>query len=255
MREITLAITHHNRYWFLLECIDDVLHDERIREIVIVDDCSTDGSYEKLTAHFASNPKVKIFRNETNLDCYRNKREAIAKSTSDWVILFDSDNVITKAYLDALYRIESWDPRVIYCPDFAQPHFDYTAFADRLIDRHQLRRIYDADPPIPPLSVRRRTIRVPPPANGSVRYGTLLNTCNYFVFRPGYLEVWDGSVDPHTADTIYQAYNWLKSGRSVFVVPGLRYHHRIHEESHYKKNKHLTGNFLFEVEQKLKALV
>jgi len=77
---------------------------------------------------------------------------------------------------------------------------------------------------------------------------------NYFVNRTQYLRVWDGSVNPYTADSLYQNYNWFKSGNKMFVVPGMTYMHRIHQGSHYILNNHKTGNFYQETEQKLKEL-
>lgn len=42
---ITLALTHWNRFDMLCESFAQVIDDERIGEIVIVDDHSDDGSY------------------------------------------------------------------------------------------------------------------------------------------------------------------------------------------------------------------
>src|SRR4051812_27159120 len=99
---ISLALTHYNRFQFLTECIEQIKDDPRIGEIVISDDASTDDSYNRLALRYAADEKIKLFRNETNLDCYANKREAVYQCRSAWVILFDSDNILTKEYLDVI---------------------------------------------------------------------------------------------------------------------------------------------------------
>lgn len=273
MNHVSLAITHFNRYELLLECVSKVIDDPRIGEIVISDDASTDGSYDRLMHHFLDNPKVRLFRNTQNLDCYANKRQAVERATLDWVILFDSDNVLPVSYLDILYSLPKWEEDVAYCPDFAEPCFDYQHLVGNVFHRSNVaewisvsserasrlrkpnslpypRRSPPARTRFVPLNPRSRSVT----SNRPSGLNTALNTCNYFIHRRGYLEVWDGSVDPHTADSIYQNFNWLKSGKKIVIVKGLRYFHRMHDDSHYKNNLHLTGGFAREVELKLKAL-
>jgi len=228
---ISLVLTHYNRFDYLLECVAQVLSDPRIGEIVISDDCSTDGSYERIREHFKDVEKVKIFRNEENQDCYRNKATAMSKATLDWAILFDSDNILTPAFLDVLYLIPVWDSDIVYCPEWAEPHFDYRAFVGVVVSKTNVAHMM-----------------------AHKHFGTVLNTCNYFVHRQSYLSVWDASVNPHTSDSIYQMYNWFRSGKKLVVQGRLRYFHRVHEHSHFKKNNHKTGDFHLKVENKLKSL-
>lgn len=232
MRQISLAITTFNRFEMVMESFAKVVEDPRIKEIVISDDCSTDGSYEKLQTVAASCPKIVLHRNPRNLDCYFNKAKAVARATSEWLVLLDSDNAITGKYLDSLYSLDRWDPHTIYCPDFAEPHFDYSAFGGLSINRANVARHMDER-----------------------NFLALLNTCNYFVPRGGYLQVWNGNVNPYTSDSIFHALNWLRAGKRLEIVEGLRYRHRIHDGSHYKLNVHKTGNFADWVNQNLKALV
>ena len=99
---LSFCVTTYNRFNLTIQSFEKILDDERVSEIVISDDCSTDGSYEKLVDFFKGNEKVKIFRNERNVDCYVNKRIAIELATNKWCILGDSDNVFTKDYLDKI---------------------------------------------------------------------------------------------------------------------------------------------------------
>jgi hypothetical protein len=68
------------------------------------------------------------------------------------------------------------------------------------------------------------------------------------------LKVWDGSVDPVTADSIYFNYCWLAAGNKILITPKLQYLHRVHDQSHYVNNVNRTNGFDVMVEQKLKEL-
>lgn len=232
MKPVSLVIPHFNRFDFLLECVQHVIGDPRVTEICISDDHSTDGSYEKLVEWASKDRfKVNLFRNSKNQDCYRNKFMGVCAASSNWVILFDDDNIIGKDYIDTLFALPVWDEETVYCPEFAQPHFDYRAFSGLTVTRKNVASF------------------MPRP-----HFATALNTANYFFYRPNWVKVWNGALDPHTADSIYQAYRLLQGGQKLYITPGLQYFHRVHEGSHYKRNVHKTGRFAREVEIYLKDL-
>lgn len=231
MRKIALCLTTYNRYELLLESFQQVLYDDRIAEIIISDDCSTDGSYERLKDFVKNKPKIKLYQNDFNLDCYFNKRKAIDHATCDWCIIGDSDNVFTKDYLDKIFAIPEWDEHTIYQPSFAKPHFDFRKYEGMTFTKKNIAEHFDK----PMVS-------------------TMLNAMNYLVNKYTFEQAWQGNVDPHTADSIFQNYNHLAAGGSIFVVPGLTYEHRVHDGSHYKNNVHLTGDFYEDVENKIREL-
>jgi hypothetical protein len=68
------------------------------------------------------------------------------------------------------------------------------------------------------------------------------------------MKVWQPDIDPHTADSLLQNYNWFNAGNKMLVVPGLTYFHRVHDGSHYKQNVHKTGNLYEELIEKIKEL-
>jgi glycosyltransferase involved in cell wall biosynthesis len=230
---ISLCLTTYNRTDLLFESFQQVIDDDRISEIVIVDDHSPMEVFNTIHEHTKDIPKVKLYRNEKNLDCYRNKREAVSKATNEWVIIFDSDNIMTKGYVD---RVSSLDwvghKGVVYQPSFSKPHFDFRRYEAQVVNRSYVAYLMN---------------------DGT--FQTMLNAMNYFVNRDEYLRVWDGSVDPVTSDSIFQNYNWLKAGNSIYVVPGLEYEHRVHNGSHYQNNvKRTPRGFHDSIIQKLKEL-
>lgn len=131
-RKLSLVITNYNRCDLTLKCFEDVLDDSWVDEIVIVDDHSEIEIYNKLAEAVKGMAKVKLYRNEDNLDCYANKAMAICKATNEWCILFDSDNIIRKDYISAIYG-QSWNNDTILAPVFAQYTFDYRQFEGHYI--------------------------------------------------------------------------------------------------------------------------
>ncbi len=226
---VTLAITTYNRDYMTHGSFKWVRDDPRIDEIVIVDDCSDIHIYESLQRMVDGLEKVKLYRNEKNLGCYHNKRRAVELSSNEWVILFDSDNVLRPDYLDA---IDITYPDCILSPSFAKPHFDYRGFSGEYFDSKTVKTHIDQK-----------------------NFDCIINTCNFVVNRDEYLKVFDQSIkEPWTADTLYFNYCWLKAGNTIYVVPGMEYEHLVHDRSHYKENVQKTGNFAKEIMDKLRRL-
>lgn len=229
---ITLSLTTYQRTDLLYESFRQLINDDRVSEIVIVDDCSSDEVYHTIRWQVNSIPKVKLYRNPCNQDCYRNKQIAISFASNDWVIIGDSDNIFTPEYVNSLFALDGWASKCVYQPSFAKPHFDFTAYQGKYIEQGNVHKFM-----------------------GDPTFGTMLNAMNYFVNKEEYLNVWDGSIDPVTSDSIFQNYNWLKAGNSIYVVPGLTYEHRVHDGSHYQQNFRRTQRGFHEsIVQKLKDL-
>lgn len=214
--KLSLAITTYNRYNLTVESFAQVINHPRIDDIVVLDDCSTDGSYEKLRDYFKHDPKVRVIKQANNRGMSLNKRDAVALSNNEYVILFDSDNVIEPGYIDAFFRqIESdkvVDACVIYMPDFAKPHFDYRKFAGHTF-----------------------SVAHHPPVKDNMG-NCLMNTCNYIVNRDEYVKHFEHNPDHVCTDTVWFNYLWLKTGNSFYVVPGMEYYHRVHEGSGFLEN-------------------
>lgn len=230
MEKISIAIPTYNRYELTLECFSQIIEDERVAEIVISDDASDLDLFYTLKAAVSSMPKVKLYRNISNQDCFRNKMTAISLCSSEYVCILDSDNKFGRDYLDAIYN-EEWKLEVILAPSFARPIFDYRNFSGLTIIKENINYFFDEP-----------------------MFSTALNTMNFFVNRSEYLRVWDGSVDPVTADSIWVNYCWLAAGNKIKIVEGMEYDHLVHSGSHYVNNNHRTGSFYSEVESKIRQL-
>lgn len=233
MRKVSIVIPTWQRFTMTINSFAQVLNDDRVEEVAITDDASRDYSYENLRTHFRNNPKVKLFQNERNLDCYFNKHQAMENATGEWCVLFDSDNILTTKYLDAIYAIPEWDEKTFYLPSFPRPYFDARKWSGMAITKKNVVDYIDT------------------------HLMTNLNAMNFFINREEYLKVWDGSVNPITSDSIYFSYCWLKAGNKILVTPDLEYEHFIDKggNGHYQQNSHKTVEFHKDLMQKIKQML
>ena len=92
----SIAMTTYNGIKYIPELLDSIIgQDELPDEVVIVDDCSTDGTYEYIK-EYIQNYRLNnwfIYCNDKNIGWKANFREAIKKCTSDLVFLCDQDDI------------------------------------------------------------------------------------------------------------------------------------------------------------------
>lgn len=227
---ISLAITTYNRYDLTIKSCSRVLDDPRIDDIVILDDCSTDGSFEKLVEYFKPWPHVRVLRQAKNRGMSINKANAIGYAKNEWVIILDSDNVIDQSYVNNIYA-HRWFPQRIICPSFARPNFDLRELSGNEIDSDNvasyLRGKY------------------------SDKVQILTNCCNYFLHRDTYLKTYKYNPEMKATDTAWFNYNWLAAGNNLYVAIGLEYDHLVHDRSGFLED----ANYNMAQADKLKKMM
>lgn len=211
--QISLAITTFERYDLTIKSFEKVIDDPRIDDIVLLDDCSQDGSYEKLVDYFKGYEKVRIIRQLINRGMSLNKKDAISYAKNPWVILFDSDNVISPEYIDALEAVGELSPDTIYCPDFSRDKFSYKAFSGQQFDRSNIKDLVSD-------------------SMGNV----CMNSCNYVVPRDQYLTVYWHNPEMKATDTVFFALLWLSSGNKFHIVKDMEYDHLVGPQSGFLKD-------------------
>jgi len=225
-RKISLAITSYNRDEYTISSFKNVLDDDRISEIVICDDYSDLNIFESLKSKINSLnfKKIKLHRNEQNLGSSLNKKQVVSLCENDWVIIFDSDNIIPKSYIDKIFEINEWNSNLMYLPDKASI-FDYRMFDNQTFDKYDVTE-----------KLSDRTMLC------------LLNTGNYFVNKNKYLETYKYDITVKHTDGIYFIFLWLKNDYSIYVVKDMEYIHNFHDKNGWTEN-------VIENEKKLEQLV
>lgn len=231
--KLSLCITTYQRFGMVVKSFEKIMYDSRISDIVIMDDHSTDTSYENLVDKFKGNPKVKIYRQSKNVGMAQNKRDALLMAVNPWCILLDDDNEMDRSYLDALEAVENvmQEESEIYLPGRALPNFIFDEFTNQPININNLKEFTDKR-----------------------GFGALMNCCNYVVHRDFYSQTWKPNEEIKATDTIWHAYNHLKNFGSFFVVPWMHYKHNVHPGSGFLKDVHYNMAKAKEIENLLKQL-
>lgn len=215
-RKVSVVTPFYNSIYFFEKYLSHLLTDDRIDEVIIVDDCSFPEESESLK-RMATDPKIKLFKNEENIGEFKTRIRAAEIAKNDWVIFLDGDNSITESYLDTIYSIPQWRDDVVYHPDFGNKvKIDYESLSGNYFNLSNIGRF-----------VRDRKYLM----------NMFMNTGNYFMNRKRYLEVAKpiSDIAKHAYGDIWFNYHWLRDN-SIFVVPGMKYVHRRHKHSAWKEH-------------------
>jgi glycosyltransferase involved in cell wall biosynthesis len=87
---VSAVMPVYNEAATVAKIVQVVLNQPSVAELIIVDDASTDGTWDVLQA-MASNSRVRIFRHDVNQGKGAALRTGISKATADLVIIQDAD--------------------------------------------------------------------------------------------------------------------------------------------------------------------
>jgi glycosyltransferase involved in cell wall biosynthesis len=88
---LTAVMPVYNEAATVADVVSVVLAQRPVQELVIVDDSSTDGTWDQLQLLAAGEPRVKLFRHEVNQGKGAALRTGIAHATSKIVVIQDAD--------------------------------------------------------------------------------------------------------------------------------------------------------------------
>lgn len=93
---ISIIIPSYNRKEFICNAIDSVLkQDYENKEIIIVDDGSTDGTEELILKKYGQNKIVNFYKNEKNSGAGFSRKSGYKKSNGEYLIFMDDDDYYT----------------------------------------------------------------------------------------------------------------------------------------------------------------
>ncbi len=102
---VSVLMTAYDREGLIARAIDSVLASTFSDfELIVVDDSSRDGTVEVARSHAASDSRVKVYVNETNLGDYPNRNRAASYATGKYLKYVDSDDFIYPHGLDVMVR-------------------------------------------------------------------------------------------------------------------------------------------------------
>lgn len=93
MIKISVVMATYNGAKYISEQLDSILAQTLVpNEIIIVDDCSTDGTWKLLSVYAQYHPQIKLHRNEVNLGVIKTFEVALMLCTGEFIALADQDD-------------------------------------------------------------------------------------------------------------------------------------------------------------------
>ena len=131
---ISVIIPVFNVEKYVCQCIDSILKQTfQDIEIIVIDDASTDASYEIVTKKYGNVPKVKILQNKKNLGLGRTRNVGMKEARGKYLYFIDSDDALLRKGLETMYvEAEANEADVLHMSGWYVPHEEDFVFGDKI---------------------------------------------------------------------------------------------------------------------------
>jgi len=117
---VSIIMPSYNTEKFLRETVASVLAQSYTDwELIIVDDCSTDGT-DELVKEFLTDPRIRYLKNETNSGAAVSRNRALREAKGKWIAFLDSDD---------LWDREKLEKQIAFMTEHGY-HFSYTNYRE-----------------------------------------------------------------------------------------------------------------------------
>lgn len=100
---ISILMPVYNVENYIDEAIESILNQTYQNfELIVVDDCSTDNTYEHVEKYSRNNSKVKLFKNNENMKICKTLNRALSEAKGDYIARMDGDDISTPDRLEVL---------------------------------------------------------------------------------------------------------------------------------------------------------
>ncbi|WP_316735286.1 glycosyltransferase family 2 protein [Pedobacter aquatilis] len=100
---VSVALCTYNGEKFIIEQLESIINQTYVNlEIIIIDDCSTDNTYELLINLIKGLPNIKLERNTQNIGFTKNFEKAIGYCQGDFIAISDQDDIWNLNKIDVL---------------------------------------------------------------------------------------------------------------------------------------------------------
>jgi len=104
---ISVIIPAYNAEKTIEEAVDSVLSQTYGNlEVIVVDDCSTDGTIRLLEDLAGKDPRVRVFSNDSNVGVLKTRLAAVHASFGKWIAFLDSDDIWEKDKLEKQVKLQ-----------------------------------------------------------------------------------------------------------------------------------------------------
>lgn len=110
---VSICLPVYNGEKFLAQAIESVVQQSyRDFELLIIDDCSTDGSFEIIEQFRGSDNRIRYIKNAQNLGLFNNYNECIKQATGQYIKLFAQDDIFHPNILERMVDVLQKRPEV-----------------------------------------------------------------------------------------------------------------------------------------------
>ncbi|MGV8815440.1 MAG: glycosyltransferase family 2 protein [Gelidibacter sp.] len=112
---VSVLMTVYNREKYIAQAIESVLASTyKNWELIVVDDCSKDGSVAIAIGYADKDERINIYLNETNLGDYPNRNQAASYAKGKYIKYVDADDIIYPYGLEQLVFYMEQFPKAGY---------------------------------------------------------------------------------------------------------------------------------------------
>lgn len=224
---LTVAIPTYRRWkGFLEKSLPSFLENENVEKVLVCDETGEDIQHI-VESKWAQHPKLILHRNPKRLGMYYNKRKCLELAPTPWVAVLDSDNIFPEEFFETLvdlWKSEGQDPKTVYASSEIVRVFLNTGESEEKTRQFAGMRISKSN--------WNSVLQMP-------GWNFLLNDGNW-IGHKDLLEAWPTNISEEkirATDSLRIVRNFVVSGFTYFIVPGLRYIHTVHDDSEWIKTE------------------
>lgn len=109
MTSVTVIIAAKNASPYIGRAVNSALDDKFIKEIIIVDDGSTDNTAQIVEDFMAQSTLVRLIKNPQSLGPSAARNEAIKQSKGEYIAILDADDYFLENRFEKFFNCPDWD--------------------------------------------------------------------------------------------------------------------------------------------------
>ncbi len=126
--KISFCLPCYNVEKYIVDCLKSIEAQELDKdeyEILCVDDCATDNTYQIILSYSKDHPNLRLLKNEKNLGLSATRNELLKNAKGKYIWFIDSDDMLTKGSAKCLmtiaetYNVDAVVSNLIKIPDNA----------------------------------------------------------------------------------------------------------------------------------------
>lgn len=90
---ISVIIPAYNAVQYLEATLTSLHNQKHVTEILLIDDCSKDGTLPLMQFFASQDPRIKVLHNETNKGVSYSRNKAINAACGNWLLFLDADDI------------------------------------------------------------------------------------------------------------------------------------------------------------------